>query len=281
MARQSETSRGGAVSRHLRAICWLASLGAIVGSAGCAKVAHTNRDTLVRTRTEKKVLSGWSFTAAEVQAKEGPLSTRAVTASLQRDRACLLTEIRTVDRTVVTERTYEGMKRARIMSYTMGSLGAASAITNVYVATQAKSKDVQTVAGVFAGIGAYMSLMFVVQLAFELAVIDSESHVGLVDLSESRPSRCDAGPAEGARVRLLRTRSVAVAEGVADAKGNVHLPVDVGADTGDAIYALEVDGVIVRHVEVPGGKPPAVPAAKPDASVEPAPSSPPSVATPP
>ena len=273
--RRASPKRGGsAISTAI-----IASVLALAGGTGCSQVTQHNRDTVVRSRTEKTLLSDWTFVGSGTLARDVPGEPRVVTASAYRDKACTLTDIKTVDRTAVVERTMGNEERSRRMAYTMGSLGAAGAVTNIVVMSQTSDPDLVNVLGVLAGVGVYFSISLVVQIIREIEAIDTETHVGEVELREARRSRCDGGPAAHARVRLLRKRGEPVAEGVTDDKGAVRLPVTgvTGVTGGDAIFALEVDGVIFNHIEIPAPKPPAGVATPPTSAppVTPAPSAPP------
>ena len=93
-----------------------------------------------------------------------------------------------------------------------------------------------------AGIGTYLSIALFVQIGREIEAIDSEEHIGVLDVQESRRTRCDAQPAAGARVRLVRAGAPLLSEGTVDAKGEVVLPFDPSAVRSDAIFTIEVDG---------------------------------------
>lgn len=253
--------------RSLTKATILAGFLALAGATGCSQVALVNRDTVVRSRTEKTLLSDWTFVGSGTLARADPGEPRLVNASAYQDKACTLTDIKVVDRTAVTERRLQNEERSRRMAYTMGGLGAAGAVTNIVVATQTRDPDVVTVLGVLAGVGFYLSISLVVQIIREFDAIDTETHVGEVELREARRARCEGRPSVGARVRLLRTKADAVAAGVTDDKGAVQLPV-TAVTGGDAIFALEVDGVIVSHIEIPTAKPAAanLPGAGPPAT---------------
>lgn len=232
----------------------LAGLFCLAGSTGCATVTQHDRDTLVRTRTERKPLSDWTFAGLGALVKGQAGEAQAVSVSATRDRACSITEIRTVDRTVETERTLQNQRQGRILAYTVGSLGAVNAVTGTVIAAQMERESDREPFIAQAAVGAFLSISLITMIVREFGAIDTETHVGLVDLPESRRGRCDKQPAAGARVRLLRTRSEVASEAAAAPDGTVTLPLDPASLTGDAVYALEVDGVIVSHIEIPAAQ---------------------------
>lgn len=226
-----------------------------VGVTGCATVSQHNLDRPVRTRTEQAPAGRWEVTGQAEILKDDRGAVTAVRVAASRDRACRITDVHTVDRTVWTERVMQNEQRSRVLGYTIGGLGAAGAVTNVAVAVQTDDKDAREVLTILGSIGAFLSISLITMIVREFGAIDTETHVGLVDLPASRHGRCDQGPPAGARVRLLRTRDSAIAEGVVSPEGTVTLPVDAASLRGDAVYALEVDGAIVTHVEIPSAPP--------------------------
>lgn len=256
------------VTRTLRTGGILAGLGLLVsGQAGCATVRQYNRDVPVSARTLRTLAADWTFDARPAPPADSPDRLSSLKVSVQKDKACVVTKIQTVDRTFVTEKTLQNEKRSRNMAYTIGPLGLAGAIPNYVLATQAKDDGDRVLFGVLAGIGTYLSITLFVQIGREIEAIDHEEHIGILDTSEKTRGRCDAQPAAGARVRLLRAGAPALSEGVVDAKGDVVLPLDPSAVQRDAIYTLEVDGRAVQHVELTAPTPalptPALPAPAP------------------
>ncbi len=214
------------------------------------------------SRTLRALAADWTFDAQAqlVADSEGRLS--SVPVAVHKDKACVVTEIRTVDRTFVTHKTMQNELRSRRMAYTMGTSGLAGAIPSYVVAATTGDEGERLAFGVLAGIGTYLSITLFIQIGREIEAIDSEEHIGILDLPEQRRQRCDTQPAAGARVRLVRAGAPTAAEGVADAKGNVVLPVDPNGLHGEPIYAVEVDGKVVQHVELTAPKP-ALPVAAP------------------
>lgn len=263
-------SRGrGAV---LRGTAILVSGLCAVGAAGCAEVLQHNLDRPVRTRTEQTPTGGWEVTGQAEIVKDDRGAVTGVRVATSRDRACRIIDVHTVDRTVWTERVMPNEQRSRVLAYTIGGLGAAGAVTNIAVAAQTGDDDTREVLTILGGIGAFLSISLITMIVREFTAIDTETHVGLVDLPEPRHGRCDARPPAGARVRLLRTRDSAIAEGLVSPEGTVTLPVDAASLRGDSVYALEVDGAVVTHVEIPSAAPaePApVPAPAPSAAPPP------------
>jgi hypothetical protein len=238
--------------RWARALGLAAALVCLAGASGCAEVQQHNRDTLLRSRVERKPLSDWRFAGLGSLVKDQAGEVRSVSVTAEKDRACLIADVRTVDRTIVTERTLQNARRSRIAAYLMGGLGAANAVTAVALATQVENDTDKDVLIAQATIGAFLSISLITMIVREFGAIDSETHVGEVDLRSERRDRCDRQAAVGARVRLLRTKRAAVSEGVVAPGGKVTLPVEPAALQGDAIYALEVDGVVVGYIEIPG-----------------------------
>jgi hypothetical protein len=249
-------------ARGVRALGLVASLGLLVQSTGCAEVRQYNRDTVLSSKTLRTLAADWSFGAAPQLAVDSDGRLSSVQVAVQKDKACVVNEVREVDRTLVTEKRMLNEVRSRRMGYTIGGLGATGALPAYILAVQTKNDDERLLFGVIAGIGTYLSITMIIQIAREFDAIDHEEHLGKLDLYEKRRERCDLQPAAGVRVRLVRAGAPALAEGVADAKGGVVLAVEPGAIRSDAIYAVEVDGKVVQHVELAAPKP-ALPVAAP------------------
>lgn len=259
-----KTTRHAGTASHLRTGRILACVGFLLSAqTGCATVRQYNRDIPLSARTLRALAADWTFDARTKPPTDSPDRLSRLEVSVQKDKACVVTKIQTVDRTFVTEKTLQNKKRSRNMAYTIGPLGLAGAIPNYVLATQTNDDDERILFGVLAGIGTYLSITLFVQIGREIEAIDNEEHVGILDTYEKKRERCDAQPAVGARVRLLRAGAPALSEGVVDSKGGVVLPLDPSAVRGDAIYTLEVDGRAVQHVELTAPKQ-ALPVAAPD-----------------
>ena len=242
----------------------LSCLAILTAQAGCASVRQYNRDVPVSARTLRELAADWSFDARPRLPADSPERPSSLGVSVTRDKACVITQIRTVDRTVVTEKTLLNEKRSRNMAYPIGALGLAGAIPNYVLAIRTNDEDERLLFGTLAGIGTYLSIALFVQIGRELQAIDSEEHIGILEVQERQRTRCDAQPAAGARVRLVRAGAPVLSEGIVDSKGEVVLPLDPGAVRSDAIFTIEVDGRAVQHVELTAPKP-ALPVAAPDA----------------
>ncbi len=260
----------------------LAAFSMTVG-CGCATIKVTYRDKEISRRSERKLLSDWTFSALPSPRPEYPRDAATTSMTVQKDKACSLTDIRRVDRTEVIERTFENERLGRILGYSMGATGAAGAVTNIYFATQARDKDAEIAFGVLGGIGTYFSIALVMRLVFEFSSMDTESRLGAVDVKETKLSRCENAPAAYAKVRLLPMaggkplrgssapvnpasvsengsmspleKSAEVIESLADKDGTAVFPMDPLKQKTPATYAVEVNGTVVTHVEIPASPP--------------------------
>jgi hypothetical protein len=255
MRRRSSGERGGGCrGRAARGAGVGIGLVCLASALGCANLKQTNRDTHVGARTEKKPIGGWEYTGQVSVDMDSGRWPAEVHVHADKDRPCLTTTISVVDRTVVNERTMPNARASRQMAYTIGGFGAAGAVTNLVVGAQMKDAADSEVFSVLAGVGMFLSISLITMIVRELSAIDTETHVGHVELPLTVRGRCDRQAPAGARVRLLRSRSEVVAEGVLPARGPLKLVLTGEPPTADAIHAVEVDGVIVTHVEIPAPK---------------------------
>lgn len=227
-------------------------LGVACAAMGCAEtVVNVDRDRLISSRTERKPAGDWVIAAQLNATRDASGAVTGVTISATRDRPCTVTEIKTVDRTILHQREMTNPRLSRAIGYTAGSIGAASAVTLIAAATRTQNKADQEGLAVGAGVSAYLSIGLITILVREILAIDTETHVGRIDLAEARRDRCDRGAATGLPVRLLRTKNEAIAEGVLGPAGTATLPVLAEKLAGDTICGVEIGGVLVGHIEIP------------------------------
>jgi len=233
---------------------------ALVASTSCAEVQVRKEydDKVIRKFTERHVVSAWSRRAdAKVVAPGGGQAPQLEIEAF-RDKACVVTTGKVVDRTISTVRTGE-REYMRTVSYVTGGVGLAALVPGIILFTQydpkaASARGVGTAAVLLSIVGLAGVVTGGWQVVEDVRLMDSRDHVGPVVVSVPDDRRCDREALAGATVRVETDKGEKLVEAKADESGQLTVPIDRdrAAHLGDR-YGVVVDGKLVRLLVLPSG----------------------------